>query len=169
MSEMTTETLDIVRKRISDWNEKGCRGYLYLDRLGLTEIPELPNNLERIWIQGNKIKHINKLPPSLTILNISDNDIEYIDTEFPETMTDLFISGNNLRCLPYLPYSLEILDVSYNHINTLPNIPRKLKWLYCWDNPVPLELIEPDKYMRFDICEESHKERIKLWKKFIKQ
>ena len=169
MTEMTTETQDIVRKRISDWIETGSRGYLYLQRLGLTEIPELPNNIRYVWLQDNKIKHINYLPPSLEVLNISYNEIEYINTDLPENLEHLFISKNKLRCLPYLPDSLELLDISYNNINTLPNIPLKLDWLYCWNNPVPFELIEPDQLMSYDICEESHKGRIKLWKKFIKQ
>lgn len=166
----STETQVIVKKRISDWIAKGCvTEYLDLTRLGLTEIPELPTNIQRVWLQGNKIKNITKLPSSLTILNMSSNELEYIEADLPESLTDLFVSRNKLRCLPYLPDSLERIDFSYNNINTLPNIPQKLKWLYCWDNPLPIELTNPDNLWMYDIVEESHKDRIKLWKKFVKQ
>jgi Leucine-rich repeat (LRR) protein len=139
-----------------------------LTRLGLTEIPELPTNIQRVLLWGNKIKNIYTLPPSLTILDVSRNELEFIEADLPESLTQLFVSRNKLRCLPYLPDSLEHINVSYNNINTLQNIPRKLKYLYCWDNPVPFELIESDNMWMYDIVEESHKDRIKLWKKFIK-
>lgn len=160
---------DIVKKRISDWIENGhYTSYLDLSRLGLTEIPELPTNIQRLWLQGNKIQNIYTLPSSLTILDVRNNELEFIYASLPENLTDLFVSNNKMKCLPYLPDSLERLNISYNNINTLPNIPRNLKYLYCWNNPVPFELIESDNLSMYDIVEESHKERIKLWKKFIK-
>jgi Leucine-rich repeat (LRR) protein len=169
MSE-TTETQDIVRKRISDWIEKGCiYKSIDLDMLGLTEIPELPNNIKRLSLHSNKIKHISYLPPSLEVLYIPNNAIEYINTELPENLEHLFVFKNKLRCLPYLPDSLELIDMSYNNISILPNIPCNLEWLYCYDNPVPFELMELDISMRSEFCEESHKGRINLWKKFIKK
>lgn len=164
----TTETQDIVKKRISDWIDKGSLvRTLDLTRLGLTEIPELPINIQRIWLQDNKIKNIYMLPPQLTFLNLSSNELEFIDTDLPETLTYLLVQRNKLQCLPYLPDSLEIINMSYNNINTLSNIPRNLDRLYCWDNPVQLELIESDNMWMYDIVEESHKDRINLWKKFI--
>lgn len=165
---MNTETQDIVKKRISDFMEKGCKGYLNLERLGLTEIPELPKNTQYLWIQGNKIKHIHTLPQSLDVLHISNNEIEYISTDLPENLSNLFISKNKLQCLPYLPDSLDILDISYNNIHTLPNIPRNMELLFCWGNPVPRELIERSDPIFCDIFE-CHEDRIKLWKKFLKQ
>lgn len=165
---MSEETLDIVKKRISDWLEKGCdKRTLDLTRLGLTEIPELPTNVQCLWLQDNKIKIITKLPPHLTSLTLNYNELEFIEADLPETLTYLSVQKNQLRCLPYLPDSLENINFSYNKINTLPNIPRKLKWLYCWDNPLPVELINPDNLWMYDIVEESHKDRIKLWKKFV--
>jgi hypothetical protein len=163
------ETQDIVKKRISDWIDDGCVvRTLNLARLGLTEIPELPTNIQRVGLQGNKIKIVNKLPSSLTYLYISHNEIEFIDTELPESLTALYLKNNKLMSLPYLPDAIETIDISYNNIHTLPNIPRKLTSLYCWDNPLPIELIESDDLSMYDIVEESHKERIKLWKKFVK-
>jgi hypothetical protein len=167
---MSEATQDIVRKRISDWIEKGSdAAYLDLARLGLTELPKLPSNVQRIWFGGNKIKSIQNLPPSLTILDVTKNELESIDIDFPETLTDLFIAKNKLKCLPYLPDSLYRINMSYNKITSLPNIPSTLEWLYCWDNPVPRELIESDNMWMYDIVEESHTDRIELWKKYIKQ
>lgn len=117
-------------------------------------------------LQNNKIKKIYNLPITLTVLNCSNNELELIDANLPDRLIQLLIYRNNLCCLPCLPDSLECLDISYNNINMLPNIPINLKKLYCWNNPLPFELIESDNLWMYDICEESHKNRIILWKKY---
>lgn len=163
--------MDIVLSRIEEWiSKENVKATLNLDGLGLEDIPPVPENVERLNVDGNKIKYLrlDQLPQKITTLYIRTNGLERIEW-LPETLIDLNASNNVLTELPPLPPKLIALDISYNNMMTLPNIPRRLDLLYCWGNPMPSHLIEEVEPMYSCYWDMYHLDRIRLWRKYLKR
>jgi hypothetical protein len=144
------------QKRIDDWVRKGnIRIGLNLDKLGLRELPLLPNRLIRLYCNNNNLKHLPTLPPTLEKLSCAANELIDLPrlpnklvelnceanrlTELPTlptTLKKLHCYQNRLKTLPLLPRNLEILDCNTNELTELPQLPYKLIFLGCNDNIV---------------------------------
>ena len=54
----------------------------------------------------------------------------------------------------------------------MPNIPGRLKYLFCSENPLPSELLEDEtteELFYYDVLGDNHREKIKKWKKYLKE
>ena len=76
-------------------------GEVDLRRLGLTELPPLPEGI--------------------TVLNCSWNQLTSLP-ELPSTLTMLYCAQNQLTSLPELP-SLDYLQCNNNQLTSLPTLP----------------------------------------------
>jgi E3 ubiquitin-protein ligase SspH2 len=94
---------------------------LNLSYLNLTELPELPKGLEKLYCDNN---NLNQLP------------------ELPEGLKYLFCNNNKLTHLPELPKGLKVLYCWNNKINELPELPEGLEYLNCSDNNLPYNNLE---------------------------
>jgi Leucine-rich repeat (LRR) protein len=156
-----------VEGRVHEWLSKGVKALLDLSDLDLVDIPVLPDSVTRLKLDNNRIKYLkfDQLPTKLGQLDINNNGLEHIEW-FPETLVNLSAKNNNLTELPPLPSKLMFIHIEHNNIQTLPNIPRRLNLLYCYGNPMPIELVEDESPYEFLIY---HIPRIRLWRKYLKR
>ena len=68
---------------------------LSLNYLNLTELPELPNSLERLYCYNNNLTELPELPNSLKELSCGNNNLPYNDLDgywkwFKEEHPDLW-------------------------------------------------------------------------------
>lgn len=138
---------DEARNRISKWRPGQM---LDLGDLELTQLSDLPPNLESLNITGNFISDLSILPkslrklfynesfdaikvldidlPNLELLDLSYNNITRIE-RVPSNLKSLILIGSEkLEYIDKLPDSLEILDLSHSSISSI-QIPPKLKKL----------------------------------------
>ena len=103
---------------------------LYCSHNRLTNIDNLPDNLEFIFCSNNRITCINNLPFWLTGLFCNNNKIRYIK-ELPPYLMRLFCSKNRLTSLPELPFLFEVLMCHHNPLHSLPYLPYSIIRLCC--------------------------------------
>ena len=90
------------------------------NKLGLTELPELPDSLKYLECINNKLIKLPNLPNSLTHLYCSHNNLSELH-DLPNSLTHLHCNNNNLSELPDLPKSLIEFEYSYNNFIKLPD------------------------------------------------
>ena len=156
-------TMEIALERISNC----VNGELDLSRLGLTELPpipegitslrcshnpltslpRLPSTLEMLYCSYNQLTSLPELPPSLEYLQCSNNELTGLP-ELPPSLYTLYCNINRLSSLPELPPSLRILRCYNNELTSLPTLPPIMVSINCYCNPLttlptlPLQLEE---------------------------
>ena len=124
---------------------------------GLTEIFNIPETVEILKCQGNRLKTISSLPTGLKELDIERNEMTDIDFTRIPNLKKLNISNNQFQELKNLPAGLKYLNCSYNEIRYLDlegtnelthlyinnnkivsilNIPSSLKHVSYYNNPL---------------------------------
>lgn len=84
---------------------------LFIDNNSLTELPNLPDNLEFLSCKNNKLTALPKLPDSLTFLDCTYNNFENIP-EVPKGCTLIFY-----------PQEQDILEIPSNAKNSIMHEP----------------------------------------------
>jgi Leucine-rich repeat (LRR) protein len=107
---------------------------LYCSHNRLTNIDNLPDNIEYIFCSNNRITCINNLPFWLAGLFCNNNRIRYIK-ELPPYLMRLFCNDNCLYSIPDLPFLFEVLMCHRNPLHSLPYLPFTIKYLYCDNVP----------------------------------
>jgi Leucine-rich repeat (LRR) protein len=113
--------MEIALERIANMHN----GTLDLSHLGLTELPQLPSTLVRLYCRGNQLTSLPQLGSEGT----------------PSTLVHLYCGGNQLTSLPQLgsegkPSMLMELYCNNNQLTELPQLPSTLVYLECGDNPI---------------------------------
>ena len=94
--------MEEARRIITEWLDEGSPDVvLELAGLGLTELPELPDEL--------------------TILDCSRNQITKLPDKLPDRLTELYCHTNQLNKLPQLPDRLTTLDCDNNQLQYPPS------------------------------------------------
>ena len=89
---------------------------LDLTYLTVIELPELPNDIIKLYCYNNKLTKLPELPDSLKVISCGNNKL----TKFPK-----------------LPKGLEQLYCFVNKLTELPELPESLFHLSCWNNNLP--------------------------------
>jgi hypothetical protein len=105
----------------------------------LDDISYFPDSILILYVYGNNLKRINKLPSRLQYLNCVNNRISHI-SHFPDTLIELVISKNNFTKLVCDAQNLQILYCTCNSLKELHVFTSQTLKLICHDNP--LELID---------------------------
>ena len=105
---------------------------LDLSKLGLTELPPLPDDLIMLRCDLNELTSLPTLPSSLRVLHCHQNQLSSLP-ELPPFLESLSCSHTHISCLPALPSSLTQLVCMRNHLTALPPLPSTLQEL-CIDN-----------------------------------
>jgi len=96
---------------------------LNLDCLSLDEIPSNIldfNILLNLDLSRNNISKIEKLPPNLKQLEISDNDILSIDKKcIPDSLVNLNLNNNKISTLDFITPNLKVLNINRNYIESI--------------------------------------------------
>ena len=99
----------------------------------LRNLPQLPENVKKIYCTLNQLRTLPELPKKLTILFCNNNQLVTLP-RLPEKLEQLMCEFNQLQTLPELPEKLEGLFCNNNHLVTLPRLPEKLTRLFCNNN-----------------------------------
>ena len=135
---------------------------LNYSRKNLTKLPELPDNLQELFCDGNKLTSLPKLPNNLEILWCDHNQLTSLP-KLPNNLEILWCEHNQLTSLPKLPDNLKELHCQTNQLTSLPKLPDNLKYLYCNHN----RFTEPLKGVdRFDIDNIYTYEQIELFQSY---
>ena len=151
-------------RRIQKWiMDDDVDAFLDLRSLHLEYLPELPDNVKKLYCQNNWLLNMFsnsslKLPKDLTILDCHNNQLTELPPlpknlvelhcssnhltelpELPDSITILYCDGNNLTSLPELPDSCIELFCQGNKLTSLPKLPDSLTQLFCEDNKLPKE------------------------------
>lgn len=122
-----------------DKHIKSCINYLFITDNELSELPDLNDyiHLQILDISHNKIKKINKLPPSLIELNCKENNLESLPScsECPN-LKRIECSNNNIRNIPVYSNITDLL-CNNNKIESLIGL-KKLEKLSCMNNKICL-------------------------------
>lgn len=110
--------------------ESRITGRLDLVNMGLTVLPPLPENLEKLYCDQNLLTNLPVLPQTLAHLSCHKNRLTELPT-LPNSLTRLYCGANLISKMPDLPPNLEILHCICNPITVLPELPNNLKNLYC--------------------------------------
>jgi len=96
---------------------------------GLTELPELPKTLIKLYCWKNNLMKLPKLPDSLKYLDCSYNNLTELP-DLPHLLIELHCDDNNLTELPKLPNSLinSLIDLGFGN-NNLTKIPDLSKFI----------------------------------------
>jgi hypothetical protein len=89
----------------------------------LTELPTLPDTLQRLWCENNRLTALPTLP---------------------DTLQRLDCYNNRLTALPALPSALQRLDCNNNKLTALPALPDTLQRLDCYNNRLTEKPITPE-------------------------
>lgn len=101
--------------------------------LRLSYLPLLPNSLDTLICDGNKIDSLPILPSNLLYLSCNNNSLDSL-MALPNTIKKIYCLNNQIEYIQNLPDSLQILYCNENNLNSLPNLPAGLKVLYCSAN-----------------------------------
>jgi hypothetical protein len=108
---------------------------LDLSKLGLTELPPLPDDLIVLRCDLNELTSLPTLPSSLRVLHCHQNQLSSLP-KLPPLLESLSCSHNHLTSLPFLPSSLKQLVCMRNHLTTLPYLPLFLQELSFDNNEI---------------------------------
>ena len=108
---------------------------LDLSKLGLTELPPLPDDLIVLRCELNELTSLPTLPSSLQVLHCHQNQLSFLP-KLPPLLESLSCSNNHLTSLPFLPSSLKQLVCMRNHLTTLPYLPLFLQELSFDNNDI---------------------------------
>ena len=111
--------------------------FLYCNNNKLKELPNnLPNNLIGLHCNNNLLKKLPNLPNILlSNLQCANNQLETLP-DLPDTLWKLGCENNQLKTLPDLPNNLEELNCANNQLKTLPNLSNNLEVLNCANNQI---------------------------------
>ena len=110
---------------------------IYLKKIGVTSLPELPPYLDALICTNNKLTSLPVLPKSLKYLYCNYNQLSTLP-ELPKSLKYLYCNNNELSILPKLHHTLEILVCNNNNLTQLPPLPQGLLKLNCNYNNLQL-------------------------------
>jgi hypothetical protein len=99
----------------------------------LQTLPDLPDTLEELYCDVNKLINLPPLPPGLKRLRCGGNNLQTLP-DLPDTLEELYCDVNKLINLPPLPPGLKVLICDYNNLQILPDLPDALEFLDCIHN-----------------------------------
>ncbi|CNJ58903.1 outer membrane protein [Yersinia pseudotuberculosis] len=99
----------------------------------ITELPTLPNNLQRLMAICNQLRTLpNTLPEHLLSLYVISNKLERLPENLPESLETLDVSDNpSLQFPNNWPSNLKSLDIADCELTELPTLPNTLTALYA--------------------------------------
>ena len=98
---------------------------------------ELPN-LVQLNLSHNHLTYFrfDRLSENLRMLDLTENQLIEIDSDFPKNLVILKLGFNRIKELPKLPEKLEHFDVHKNKLTSLPEFPNTLKYIDCSENDI---------------------------------
>jgi|GEM_PF-1011751 len=111
--------------------------YLSVSYKNITDLTGIEGfkTLRDLYVNGNLLKTLPTLPPTLKLLEVRNNLLQSV-TSLHDNITQLYISNNAITQLPVLPSQLQRLDISNNKITSISSLPTTLTELRCSNNQI---------------------------------
>ena len=127
-------TIDLLNKGLTEipyWlKDRNDIFELDLSYNKITEIKNLPPNLQYLWLNNNKITEIKNLPPNLLLLYLFGNHYITEIKNLPSNLQELCLSYNQITRLPFELSLLNRLETLYYCNNPFEYIhPATRRWL----------------------------------------
>jgi hypothetical protein len=103
---------------------------LDLSYLRLTELPALPEKVDRLILHTNNLTRLPPLPHGLVFLDCGNNQLTELP-ELPPTLDVLYCYSNPITTLPHFPPSLGVLNCQGTQITQLPSLPPRMEKLFA--------------------------------------
>ena len=97
---------------------------------------KLPERLECLHIEHNKLTKLNFDLPNLSEVNARYNKITFLPNKLPTKLSVLSLSHNNIYEINYLPESVRMLDLSHNNISRFDILLKNLVYVKLNYNPI---------------------------------
>lgn len=109
---------------------------LEISNNNITELPTLPNNLQRLMAICNQLRTLpNTLPEHLLSLHVISNKLERLPENLPESLNTLNVCDNpSLQFPNNWPSNLMYLNIADCELTELPTLPNTLTELYADSN-----------------------------------
>ncbi|CNC65708.1 leucine-rich repeat domain-containing protein [Yersinia similis] len=106
---------------------------LYISNNNITELPTLPNNLQRLMAICNQLRTLpDTLPEHLLSLYVTSNKLERLPENLPESLETLNVCDNpSLQFPNNWPSNLKYLNIADCELTELPTLPNTLTELYA--------------------------------------
>jgi Leucine-rich repeat (LRR) protein len=103
----------------------------------LTELENLPPNLEELSCSHNNLSSINDidLPDTLTSMNLSHNNLSEIN-KLPLQLENLICNDCGMDSISNIPNSVIHIELNNNILNELPDLPTDLEYLSVENNMI---------------------------------
>jgi Leucine-rich repeat (LRR) protein len=114
---------------------------LCISKNPLQQIPsDLPESLEKLYLDRTQLKQIQKLPSNLKVLSVESSYLRSLPKELPHGLEKLFAARNFLHStlLPrHWGFSLQVLNLEKNKLIEFPkNLPNTLRVLRLNNNNI---------------------------------
>ena len=98
---------------------------------------QLPENLQDLECNNNRISELPELPPDLVWLSCNNNELEILPSLEYTSLTHLYCYENNLNSLPELPESIIEVDCTNNLIEgEIGYLPEVIEQFLCSNNQI---------------------------------
>lgn len=111
--------------------------HLYLDNNKLTKIPQLHDQITNLDLSNNLISDINNLPSKISYLYINNNNL----TEIPDlynyyNLSHIYANNNKITKIVNFPKYVTYVVLNNNLIEELPKLPESLHLLQVYNNKI---------------------------------
>jgi hypothetical protein len=103
---------------------------LDLSYLRLPELPELPDNVDRLDFHTNTLTALPRLPAGLDFLDCGNNQLTRLP-ELPPRLRILYCYDNPLVELPPFPPTMQVLNCQNTRITQLPALPPGMQKVFA--------------------------------------
>lgn len=97
---------------------------------------DFPTSIREIELEKNIISEINDYPENITSLNLSDNELNSLPTNFPASLITLLVGKNKLNKFSSITSQIIYLDISSNNIESIESLNNEIEALQCSKNKI---------------------------------
>lgn len=128
--------LDMTRISSIECLPKNLRVIYLKETKYLTHIKAFPDSVEEIYLNRSSIKNLPTLPANLRILYV--NDCKYLTglPALPAKIKEIHAQATRFKHIGPFPDSVTIINLNHSAIETVENLPNKLKKFYCTNTKI---------------------------------
>lgn len=119
---------------------------LTVEKNRLVELPSFPNSLQFIHLDHNELTSLPSIPQFCRILSVKHNRLERIPSPLPPFLELCYVTHNHLTELPAMEHTrLVSIGAGFNQLTSLPTFPDTLRMLGCPQNQITVLSNLPDR------------------------
>jgi hypothetical protein len=126
--------------------------FLYIGDNQIKELPPLPNTIRYLVIDNNKIPSIQNIPTACVEIEARNNLLDKLPTPLSPVLERIYLTHNFFEELPSFEMTrLQSAGLGFNRLKSLPKFPETLEKLGCQNNNLT-EITDLPGQLRFFNC-----------------